>query len=143
MSFLSNLFSSDTVKFIGHHVMEGVMKATGTTKTTVAPRSVQCVRLTKDHDCVLDLVTMWANLRINKLQQSGMGAEAIKGIQKVDARFLNALAYALAVQKDKTPEYEAWLFFHDDVESTDFFELQHCARGSKVTKASFVLHATC
>lgn len=145
MSFLSSIASNVYTKFVVHHILVGLVKASGCPNRTkqTKSRSVQCVKLTKKHEGVTRMITSWANLRINKLQQQGMDQESINAIVKGDARFLTTLNHAISMQKEDEPEFDAWLFFHDDVESTDFFELQHCTRNTKHTKASFVIQSNC
>lgn len=89
------------------------------------------------------MVSFWCSLRINKLQQNGAMKETIDDIVLNDARFLTSLAHAIEVQKDQVPPYDAWLFFNEEVQSTNFFELQQCRCGTKVTKAAYVIHNEC
>ena len=131
--------------FIGRHLLIGLIKVTGhSVKFQKADaRNTQCVKLNKGHKNVVQMVSFWCSLRINKLQQMGALKETIDAIILQDARFLTALGHAIEVQKDPEPPYDAWLFFNEDAQSTDFFELQQCARGSKVTKVSYIIHNEC
>lgn len=131
-------------EFIGKHLLIGLIKAAGLSiKPSKESRNTQCIKLTKNHKDVVQMVSYWCSLRINKLQQMGAMKETVDAIILHDARFLTALAHAIDVQKDPVPPYDAWLFFNDDVQSTDFFELQHCNRNTKVTKVSYVIHNQC
>ena len=134
-----------TLSFIGRHVLLGLLKSAGVSvkQLTTPKRNTQCVKLTKQHKDVVQMVSFWCSLRINKLQQIGAMKETISDIVLNDARFLTSLAHAIEVQKDQVPPYDAWLFFNEDIQSTDFFELQHCSRGTKVTKVSYVIHREC
>lgn len=131
--------------FISKHLLVGLIRASGhSIKLPKAEaRNTQCVKLGKVHKNVVQMVSFWCSLRINKLQQMGALKETIDAIILQDARFLTALSHAIDVQKDPEPPYDAWLFFNEDAQSTDFFELQQCARGSKVTKVSYVIHSEC
>lgn len=143
MRFLTNFFSSPTTELVFKHLTIGLARAAGKDlrKIREKRRSLQCVKLTKNHYNVVQAVTYWCNLRINELQQKGISDDMLLTLKQHDARFLTHLAHSIAIQNDKEPAYDAWLFFHDDVQSTDFFELQNCIRGTKVTKASFVIQA--
>ncbi len=143
MSFFSNLFSSDLSRELGMCALRSLMKVTGHSapvKETDAP-DIQCVKLTKDHSNVTQVVTYWTCVRVNQLLLLGVSNEIVDSIIEHDARFLSVLSDALDTQKTKKPAYDAWLFFNKDIKSTNFFELQQCARGSKVTKASFIIQA--
>lgn len=134
-----------TLSFIGRHLMLGLLKAAGANvrQLTTPRRNTQCVKLTKQHKDVVQMVSFWCSLRINKLQQIGAMKETIDEIVLNDARFLTSLAHAIEVQKDQHPAYDAWLFFNEEIQSTDFFELQQCRRGTKVAKATYVIHNEC
>lgn len=143
MEFLTNMLSSDTAKFIAHHAIRGIIQASGRV-VPVKPaktRDLQCVKLTKEHEAVVRMVTFWCNLRINTLQQNGANPEVISKITQADARFLTMLSHAIStIGEPDAPD--AWLFFDGDVQGTDFFELQYCDRGTRITRASYVLHAS-
>ena len=134
-----------TLSFIGRHLMLGLLKASGANvkQLTGRRRNIQCVKLTKQHKDVTQMVSFWCSLRINKLQQIGAMKETVDEIVLNDARFLTSLTHAIEVQKDQHPAYDAWLFFNEDIQSTDFFELQQCRRGSKVALATYVIHNEC
>lgn len=137
--------SSFNLSFIGKHLLYGLIKASGISikLPKAKARDTQCVKLNKNHKQVVQMVSFWCSLRINKLQQMGALKETVDEILLQDARFLTALSHAIEVQKDQEPPYDAWLFFNEDAQSTDFFELQQCARGSKVTKVSYVIRNEC
>lgn len=145
MDFLTKIFTSSPAKLLAHCAHMGLMQATGKTPRVAKAnvRNLQCIKLTKEHGSVVNMVTYWSSLRINKLQQQGVQKEVISSIARHDARFLTTLAYAITTQAETDPDFDAWLFFHDDVQATDFFELQHCARGTRITKASFVIQMDC
>ena len=137
--------TSFNLAFIGKHLLRGLIRASGTAIKVPKDqaRNTQCVKLTKNHKQVVQMVSFWCSLRINKLQQMGALKETVDAIILQDARFLTALCHAIDIQKDPEPAYDAWLFFNEDAQSTDFFELQHCSRGTKVTKVSYVIHNEC
>ena len=141
MAFFAKLFANNAVQFVGQQAARSLVKMAGGSLKPTQPEdlNIQCVRLTKDHDSVVTMVTYWCSLRINEMQQAGIAKETVTSIINRDAKFLNALAHALDVQKDKTPDYDAWLFFNSDIKSTNFFELQQCPRGTKNTMASFII----
>lgn len=143
MRFFTDILSAIDAKFIFKHSLIGLAKASG--YAIQAPRNkqrnIQCVKLTKHHQSVLQMVVYWCSLRINTLQQKGISDETLRSLRQHDARFLTCLSHALTVQADPDPAFDAWLIFNEDAQSTDFFELQHCARNTKVTKASFVIQA--
>lgn len=143
MGYLSNALTGNTAHFVARHMLLGLIKASGHNVRPVAPkaRNMQCVKLTKEHEGLTKVILFWCNLRINKLQQLGMKEEGIQRIVREDARFLSILSHAIATASDE--DFDGWLFFDGDVQSTDHFELQYCARGSKVTKASYVIHSEC
>lgn len=145
MSVFTNFLSNDVLKFVGHQLLLCMVKSSGRYPVAkeVTPRNTQCVKLTKEHGSVLQMVTFWCSIRLNKLQQAGADAEMIAEIARHDTRFLNTLSHSLATQKDQKPAYDAWLFFNSDVKSTDFFELQQCARGSKTAQATYIVQADC
>jgi hypothetical protein len=145
MGLVSSLMANSTAKFIAVHTLRGLALATGHSvpAATSKARNQQCVKLTKDHEEVVRMVSFWCNLRLNNLQQTGAAQKRITEITRSDAQFLNALNHAIAVQTEEDNVLDAWLFFDNDVRSTDYFELQYCARGTKVTKATFSLFAQC
>ena len=142
MGFLSNLFSSETAKYLAARALCGAISATGhQVRLKQAPtRDLQCVKLTTEHGSVTQMVSFWCSLRINNLQIAGASPESVKKIAQSDARFLSSLSHAIAVAKDSS-EPDAWLFFDGDIKNTDFFELQYCDRGTKLAKATFVIRA--
>lgn len=143
MSVFNNFFSNELTRALGMCALRSLVKVTGRAVPVKETETldIQCVKLTKDHSSVTHLVTFWANLRINKLQLLGVTPEIVADIARHDTRFLTILLDALATQKTSKPEYDAWLFFNKDVKNTNFFELQQCTRGSKVTKASYIIQA--
>jgi hypothetical protein len=142
MGFLSNLFSSDTAKFLAGHALVSFISASGHSVRLepAKTRDLQCVKLTTEHKSVVQMISFWCSIRTNKLQMTGASPEAVAKISKADARFLTTLSGAIDVANDKE-EPDAWLFFDGDVKDTDFFELQFCDRGTKLGKASFVIRA--
>ncbi|BAW19089.1 hypothetical protein [Ralstonia phage RP31] len=143
MGILSNVLSGSTAKFVGFHMLRGLVLASGHSVRPVAPkvRNMQCVKLTKEHDGLTKVLLFWCNLRINKLQQLGTAEEAVQRVVREDARFLSILNHAIATAGDD--DFDAWLFFDNDVQSTDHFELQYCSKGTKVTKAAYVIRSEC
>lgn len=144
MGFLSNLFSSETARSLATQALCSMISATGHTVRLkpAKTRDLQCVKLTTGHASVTQMVSFWCSLRTNNLQLNGATTESVSRISKADAKFLTSLSQAITLAAD-TSEPDAWLFFDGDVKSTDFFELQYCERGTKLTKASFVIRADC
>ncbi len=142
MEFLANLLNNDVVKFVATHAVRGMILASGRSVPVEKPeeRDPQCVKLTKDHEAVVRMVTFWCSLRINDLQYNGASEESIKKISKNDARFLNSLTNAIATAGDDTGQ-DAWLFFNGDAKNTDYFELQYCDRNGKVARAVYSIRA--
>lgn len=142
MSILSKLFSRDTLSSIIKHAKAGIVRAHKTrTKSKEKKSNSQCVKLTKEHCAVVQMVSYWCNIRINELKQIGATKDTIDEIIKRDAHFLTALSCAIAMQNEKKPEYDAWLFFDTDVKSTPYFELCKCTRGTKDVTSSLVIRA--
>jgi hypothetical protein len=140
MKKLLKVLAADAVRFIGEHALIGLLKATGVKRTNAKVRNTQCVKLTRNHKNLLQSVSFWCSLRVNKLQQLGGLKEVVDKIILNDARFLNVLSFAIEEQREKEPAFDAWLFFNEDIQSTDFFELQHCSPGGRVTKVSYTIH---
>lgn len=145
MGFLSSFLTSDAARFVGKHAVIGLIKISGRAvkQHDSEKRNTQCIKLAAHHDGIDRVVMQWCNLRINRLQQIGASEEQIKGICKHDASFLTTLSLAIAAQKIDNQDKDVWLFFNDDIQSTDFFELQYCSRNSNVMKASYAIHSHC
>lgn len=143
MSLISKILTSEAAKFVGFHALRGVVRATGHSVRIAAPkpRNMQCVKLGVEHKPLVQIVTFWCNLRINKLKQMGFTEEGIQRVVRNDATFLTVLGSAIASAADKGNDYDAWLFFNEDVKSTDMFELQYCDKITRVTKTTYLLRA--
>lgn len=143
MSFINKLINSDATAFVLKHVLIGLRKASGINVQSAKEKgpNIQCVKLTKDHSALVQMVTYWCNLRTNKLQQMGLTAANAATMNRNDASFLTSLAAAIANQNDPKHPTDTWLFFNGDIQSTNFFELQQCDRGTKNMRCAIVLHA--
>lgn len=102
--------------------------------------NIQCVKITKEHNDLLRSVTFWCAFRLNEMKQLCDSKKHIDAMVQQDARFLNAISHALAVQKDKEPQYDAWLFFNDNVQETNYFELSQCRPGTKDVISTLIIH---
>ena len=102
--------------------------------------NVQCVKITKEHADLLRSVTFWCAFRLNEMKQLCDSKKHIDAMLQQDARFLNAINHALAVQKDTEPQYDAWLFFNDDVQKTNYFELSQCRPGTRDVLSTLIIH---
>jgi hypothetical protein len=141
MAFLNKLINNDVAAFVLKHALIGFCRATGRSRHPVDKKglNIQCVKLTKEHTKVVQMVTYWCNLRTNVLQQMGATAETVASINRNDANFLTALSTAIANQQNPKHPVDSWLFFNDDLKSTIFFELQHCDRGTTQMRSSTVI----
>lgn len=140
---MTKAFSSDIAAFVFKHVLCGFVKATGHRVPVSKDKSqnIQCVKLTKEHTPMVQMVAYWCNLRSIKLKQMGMTDVAAAVMNRRDADFLTLLAGAIMEQQEKSPQYDAWLFFDSDVQSTPFFELQKCDRGTKNARCTTMIFA--
>lgn len=136
MGFLNR----ELFKQIGHCALVGLNRASGIRiPEDKNNRHTQCVKLTKAHGHLLDMVTYWCGERLALLRATGVPAERLAAVSRHDAKLLTGLSIALVEQQKKQPEYDSWLFFNSDVQSTDFFELQECEKGSFITKTSIII----
>lgn len=143
MSFFNKLVNQEVAAFVLKHALIGFCRATGRSVRSAKDKqlNIQCVKLTKEHTNVVQMVTYWCNLRTNNLQQMGATKETVAAINRNDANFLTALGTAIASQQDPKHPMDSWLFFSDDLKSSVFFELQHCDRGTKHMRSSTVISA--
>jgi hypothetical protein len=143
MSLINKLIKSDATAFIVKHALIGLRRATGQcgeSKKEKGP-NIQCVKLTKEHDGLVRMITGWCNIRTNQLQQLGLGAKDVAAMNRNDANFLTLLSNAIAEKNDPKHTTDTWLFFNGDIQSTNFFEIQQCDRGTKITRCAMILHA--
>jgi hypothetical protein len=139
MAFMSKVFNANVGKFVLHHILAGLTGGCTPKSSKEKALDLQCVKLTKEHTDVPKLVSQWCTKRTKYLQEQGVEAGVIQAITQLDCRFLNALGNAIAAQKDKDRQFDGWLFFDKHHESTGFFELVQCNRGSKDTVSSLVI----
>ena len=132
------------MKFVAEHILIGLVKASGRSLFIAKEKAVnhQCVKLTKDHEAVGPMIVYWCSLNINRLQRTGANDKLTKNLSQRYARFMSAFNHAIAEQKEKDPSFDTWLFFDGDIESTNFFELIQCERGSKEATSSIIIRAT-
>lgn len=136
MGFLNN----ELIKQLGQCALIGLARASGVVVLEEKNnRNTQCVKLTKGHTHLLNMVTYWCAERKALLKAVGISAERLLTMERHDAKLLDGLKEALAEQQKKQPEYDSWLFFNCNVLETDFFELQECEKGSFITKTSIIV----
>lgn len=143
MSFINKLINSDATAFVLKHVLIGLRKASGINVQPAKEKgpNIQCVKLTKDHDGLVRMITAWCNLRTNQLQQLGLSAKDVAAMNRNDSSFLTSMSAAIANMNDPKHPIDTWLFFNGDIQSTNFFELQQCDRGTKHMRCAMILHA--
>lgn len=102
--------------------------------------NIQCVKITKDHQELLTVISNWCNARLTNMSIAGVDNKALASIIKQDARFLTSLSHSLAIQKEKEIEYDSWLFFNGNVKETNYFELEQCRRNTKDVISTLIIH---
>jgi hypothetical protein len=141
MSFISKLQANPVMVFVLEAANIGLKRAIGSKncRSKEKVQNIQCVKLNKDHVPLVQVVTQWCNQRSDKLKELGVTKESLAAMNRRDANFLTSLASAIAGAGQPDAEYDYWLFFNTDTQSTNYFELQQCDRGSKTMRCSQVI----
>jgi hypothetical protein len=140
MSFLTKLKANPVATFVLEAAHVGLKRAIGSKARPAKGANIQCVKLNHEHAPLVQIATQWCNERATKLKELGVDSEKLAAMNRRDATFLTSLASAIANSKDA--KVDTWLFYSDSVQSTHYFELQQCERGTKTMRCSQAIHAS-
>lgn len=140
MSFLSNVKARTIASFVLQAAHIGLLRATGSKARQSKGPNIQCVKLNSEHTPLIQIATQWCNERSDKLKELGVDGEVLADINRRDAAFLTSLSSA--INNAKGAKVDTWLFYNESVQSTNYFELQQCDRGTKNMRCSQAIHAS-